>query len=60
MGEKKHLKFTDETPFGPDFVPLMEAISELKVTPTIICESDGTMSEDALTMKTKYKELMSD
>jgi len=54
MGEKKHLKFTDEAPFGPDFVPLMEAIAELKLTPTIICESAGTMSEDALMMKKEY------
>ncbi len=52
-GEKKHLTFADEV-FGPDHVPLMEAISRLGVSPRIICESDGTMAEDALTMKQCY------
>ena len=53
-GEKKHLTFAD-TVFGPDFEPLMKAIAELGVSPTIICESDGTMAEDALAMKNEYK-----
>ena len=52
-GEKKHLTF-DDTRFGPDFEPLMKAIAELGVSPTIICESDGTMAEDALAMKNEY------
>ncbi len=52
-GEKKHLTFED-TSFGPPFEPLMEAIAELRVTPTIICESDGTQAEDALAMKHYY------
>ena len=42
---------------GPDFEPLMEAIAELGVTPTIICESAGTMAEDALSMKRYYGSL---
>ena len=52
-GEKKHLTFED-TQFGPEFEPLMQAIFSLGVTPTIICESDGTMAEDALQMKNYY------
>ncbi len=52
-GEKKHLTFSDSE-YGPDFEPLMKAIAELGVSPTIICESDGTMAEDALAMKTEY------
>lgn len=52
-GEKKHLTFEDKT-FGPDFEPLMKAIYELSVSPTIICESCGTMAEDALCMKNEY------
>jgi deoxyribonuclease-4 len=52
-GEKRHLTFDDDK-FGPDFEPLMRAISELGVTPTIICESDGTQAEDALAMKKCY------
>ncbi len=49
-GEKKHLTFSD-TVYGPDFEPLAKAIVMEGVCPTIICESDGTMSDDALTMK---------
>ena len=52
-GEKKHLTFKDNQ-YGPDFEPLMKAIADLGVSPTIICESDGTMAEDALAMKTEY------
>ena len=50
MGEKKHLTFED-TAFGPFFEPLADAIISLGVSPTIICESSGTMAEDALAMK---------
>ena len=49
-GEKKHLTFDDEE-FGPAFEPLAEAIIKEGLTPRIICESDGTMAEDALFMK---------
>lgn len=49
-GEKKHLTFAD-TVYGPEFEPLAEAIVRENVAPRIICESDGTMSDDALTMK---------
>jgi len=54
-GEKKHLTFTD-TQYGPDFEPLMEAIARNSLTPTIISESAGTQSDDALTMKKFYLE----
>lgn len=56
-GEKKHLTFADDT-FGPDFEPLMEAIAAEGLCPRIICESDGTMAEDALAMKTYYEALL--
>ena len=49
-GEKKHLTFADDV-YGPAFEPLIEAIVREKVTPRIICESAGTMAEDALAMK---------
>ena len=49
-GEKKHLTFED-TVFGPNFEPLAEAIVKEGVCPRIICESAGTMAEDALYMK---------
>ncbi|MBP3579859.1 MAG: endonuclease IV, partial [Clostridia bacterium] len=51
-GEKRHLTFED-TQFGPQYEPLMQAVRELGVAPTFICESDGTQAEDALSMK-KY------
>ncbi|PKM62298.1 MAG: endonuclease IV [Firmicutes bacterium HGW-Firmicutes-21] len=55
MGEKKHLTFKDEV-FGPSPELLAEAIISLGVSPTIICESDGTMAEDALELKEIYNE----
>lgn len=52
-GEKRHLTFEDNL-YGPDFEPLMEAIYKENLTPTIISESAGTQSEDALAMKKHY------
>ena len=49
-GEKKHLTFEDNV-YGPEFDGLAEAIVLEGVCPRIICESAGTMAEDALTMK---------
>ena len=53
-GEKRHLTFSDDV-FGPPFEPLMEVIARDGLTPTVICESDGTMADDALTMKKYYE-----
>lgn len=53
-GEKKHLTFAD-TVYGPEFEPLAEVIAKQGLSPTIICESDGTQAQDALTMKNMYK-----
>ena len=52
-GEKRHLTFADEV-YGPLFEPLAEAIAREGLCPRIICESAGTMSEDALFMKRAY------
>lgn len=54
-GEKKHLTFSDSV-YGPDFEPLAEAIIREGVAPRIICESDGTQSDDALDMKRLWLE----
>ena len=54
MGEKKHLTFEDDV-YGPEFEPLAKAIVSLGVSPTIICESAGTQSDDALMMKKIYE-----
>lgn len=52
-GEKRHLTFEDKN-YGPDFEPLIEVIAREGLSPRIICESAGTMAEDALTMKKYY------
>jgi len=58
-GEKKHLTFADSI-YGPDYEPLIEAIVKNSLTPTIISESAGTQSDDSLTMKKYYEELIND
>ena len=55
-GEKKHLTFEDKL-YGPNFEPLVETIYKHGLSPTIICESAGTQSDDALAMKKYYMEL---
>lgn len=52
-GEKKHLTFED-TEYGPDFLPLAKVLAKRGASPTIICESAGTQSVDALEMKKVY------
>ena len=52
-GEIKHLTFED-TVYGPEFSPFSEVIKDYNLTPVIICESDGTQAEDAITMKNIY------
>lgn len=53
-GEKKHLTFAD-TVYGPCFEPLAEVIAAEGLSPRILCESAGTMAEDALAMKAMYE-----
>ena len=55
-GEKVHRTY-DETDFGPDFDPLAELIYKRNLSPTIICESKGTMARDALIMKNIYLDI---
>ena len=55
-GEKKHLTFED-TLYGPEFEPLVEAIVKDGLTPRIICESAGTQAEDVKQMKDYYERL---
>lgn len=52
-GEKKHLTF-DDTIYGPQFEPLMELVYKKSLSPTFICESAGTQTEDAAAMKKYY------
>lgn len=55
-GEKKHLTFEDKT-YGPEFEPLMELVYKKGLSPTFICESDGTQGIDAKAMKDYYTSL---
>lgn len=55
-GEKRHLTF-DDSVYGPNFEPLIETIYKNNLSPTIICESSGTQSDDALAMKKYYQEI---
>jgi len=55
-GEKKHLTFEDKV-YGPNFEPFIEAICEYNLSPTVICESAGTQSEDSITMMNLYNKL---
>ncbi len=53
-GEKRHLTFAD-TLYGPDFEPVAELCHEKDCRAVFICESRGTMAEDALTMKRLFE-----
>lgn len=55
-GEKKHLTFED-TVYGPQFEPLMELVCKKNLSPTFICESRGTQTEDAKAMMDYYNSL---
>ena len=50
-GEKCHRTFEDNGGFGPDPAPLMAEIARRGWSPTFICESAGTQTDDSLTMK---------
>ncbi|MFA5675874.1 MAG: TIM barrel protein [Christensenellales bacterium] len=53
-GERKHHTFAD-TDYGPDFSPLAYLLAKRRLEPVIICESKGTMAEDAVDMKKMYE-----
>ena len=57
-GEVRHLIFSDNKGFGPDYQPLMELFAERGMEPTVICESAGTQSEDALIMQRAYEKAL--
>jgi len=55
-GEKKHWTFAD-TQYGPEFEPLARVLAKKKMEPVIICESRGTMAEDACEMKEIFERM---
>ena len=56
-GEIRHLNFDDEK-YGPEFLPLAEALCDLRLEPVIVCESAGHQDADALYMKKTYFEVL--
>ncbi len=54
-GEKKHRCYS-ESEYGPEFWPIAEIIAKKNLCPTIICESRGTQTEDAMELKKLYLE----
>ena len=52
-GEVRHLNF-DDTEYGPEFEPFIDACLSLNVEPHIICESAGNQTEDSMAMKAYY------
>lgn len=57
QGERRHHTFAD-TQYGPDFPPLAALFAERQYTPVIICESNGTMAEDAAAMQQMYMQCL--
>ncbi len=55
-GEVRHLTFEDKF-YGPEFLPLAEALIKLKLEPIIVCESAGTQDSDSVTMQKIYRSL---
>ena len=49
-GEMRHLNFSDPG-YGPNFEPFGRTIAARQYSPTVICESAGEQSVDALAMK---------
>lgn len=52
-GEKKHHTL-DDVRYGPEFEPIAEIIARKNLHPTIICESNGTMAQDAVRLRNMY------
>ena len=53
-GELCHLTFED-TEYGPEFEPLAKALKKYNVQGSVICESRGAQTKDAVTMKNIYR-----
>jgi len=53
MGEKRHRTFAEKD-YGPRFELLAPLLFERHYEPRVICESNGTMAEDACAMRNLY------
>lgn len=52
-GEKCHVTFGEGK--GPDYTYILQALKNLKLEPTIICESAGTQTRDSMILKEEYE-----
>ena len=57
-GEVRHKTFAD-TDYGPEFSQLSPLLAKRNYHGTLICESRGTMAEDAFSMKRIFRSLLS-
>lgn len=55
-GELCHLTFEDDE-FGPEFEPLAKVLKKFNVEGTVVCESRGTQTKDAVFMKNVYSKM---
>lgn len=53
-GELCHLTF-DDTEYGPDFEPLAKVLKKFNVSASVICESRGTQTRDAVIMQNIFQ-----
>lgn len=58
-GEKKHHRF-DETEFEPEFDPIARIAAARGLSPTIICESRGSQTRDAVQLSEIYRRICDD
>lgn len=49
-GEIRHLTFEDDI-YGPNFEPLAKVLKKLGINASVICESSGTQTKDAVKMQ---------
>lgn len=54
-GEKCHVTFGEGK--GPDYTYILQALKNLKLEPTIICESAGTQTRDSVMLKEEYEKI---
>lgn len=57
-GELKHLNFDDDPDnYGPDFNLLAKVLKEMDIEGTVICESRGNQTKDAVTMRNIFQKI---
>lgn len=56
-GELRHLTFDEDNTFGPDFNLLAKVLKRLDIEGTVICESRGTQTIDAMKMKEIFSKI---